>query len=216
VDVTLVARNPEALASAAAAIHARTGRMPRIVAADLATESGRERVLAACPAPDILVTNAGGPPPSDFRAISRAMWSDALETNLLSAVHLIQATVDAMAARQFGRIVNITSMTVRTPVQRFELSSAPRLALTGYVAGVAREVARFNVTINNLLPGTILTERLQGIGKDGEQLVARVPAGRAGRPEEFAAACAFFCSAQAGYITGQSLLVDGGICPITI
>jgi 3-oxoacyl-[acyl-carrier protein] reductase len=190
--------------------------MPRIVAADLATESGRERVLAACPAPDILVTNAGGPPPSDFRAISRAMWSDALETNLLSAVHLIQATVDAMAARQFGRIVNITSMTVRTPVQRFELSSAPRLALTGYVAGVAREVARFNVTINNLLPGTILTERLQGIGKDGEQLVARVSAGRAGRPEESAAACAFFCSAQAGYITGQSLLVDGGICPITI
>jgi 3-oxoacyl-[acyl-carrier protein] reductase len=121
-----------------------------------------------------------------------------------------------MAGRGFGRIVNITSLTVRLPVQQLDLSNATRLALTGYVAGVARQMAPHNVTINNLLPGTIATERLRDLGATADRLIAKVPMGRAGTPEEFAAACAFLCSTQAAYITAQNLLVDGGLCPFTV
>lgn len=212
VAVTLAARNGEALAKAAASI----GADARWVVADVATEAGRTAALASCPEPDILVTNAGGPPGGDFRSLTHAQWLAALEANCLSAVELIRVTVDPMIARGFGRIVNVTSLTVRMPVARLDLSTAARLALTGYVAGVARQVAGHNVTINNLLPGTIMTERIRELGETAQQLIARVPAGRAGLPEEFGAACAFLCSASAGYITGQNLLLDGGLCPITV
>lgn len=212
VAVTLASRNGDALAKAAAAI----GGNARWVVADVATEAGRAAALAACPEPDILVTNAGGPPGGDFRTLTHDAWLKALETNCLSAIELIRATVDAMIARGFGRVVNVTSLTVRMPVAKLDLSTASRLALTGFVAGVARQVASHNVTINNLLPGTIMTERIAELGETAQQLIAKVPAGRAGRPEEFGDACAYLCSAQAGYITGQNLLLDGGLCPITV
>jgi 3-oxoacyl-[acyl-carrier protein] reductase len=184
--------------------------------ADIATVAGRELALEACTSPDILVTNAGGPASVDFRAVSLNDWRAALDANFLSAAELIRAVADGMIQRRFGRIVNITSLTVRMPVQRMELSNAARLALTGYVASVARQLASQQVTVNNLLPGTIATERLLELGQTARNLIAKVPAGRAGTPEEFGAACAFLCSAQAGYITGQNILVDGGLCPITV
>ncbi len=216
VAVTLVSRNEDALADAAARIAQAAGAAPQVVPADIATAEGRASALAACPGPDILVTNAGGPPSADFRTLTPADWAAALAANFLSAVELIRATVDEMARRDFGRIVNITSLTVRLPVQQLDLSNAPHLAFTGYVAGVARQMAPHNVTINNLLPGTIATERLRALGATAETLIAKVPMGRAGGPEEFGAACAFLCSTQAAYITAQNLLVDGGLCPFTV
>jgi len=216
VAVTLVSRRHEALSDAAERLHRETGMSAHIVDADIATEAGRERVLAACPAPDILITNAGGPPGMDFRKLTLEDWSAALAANFLSAVELIRLTVDDMAERGFGRIINITSLTVRSPVQQLDLSNATRLALTGYVAGVARQVAPHNVTINNLLPGTIATERIRELGATAEKLVAQVPMGRAGKPEEFGAVCAFLCGAHAAYMTGQNILVDGGLCSFTV
>ena len=216
VEVTLVSRNGEALAIAASRIEASAGRAAGTAVADISTEVGRGRALAACPEPDILVSNAGGPPGGDFRDLTLDQWSSALDANFLSAVELIRATVDGMAKRGFGRIVNVTSLTVRMPVPQLDLSNATRLALTGYVAGVARQIAPQGVTINNLLPGTMATERIQALGETAQKLVAKVPMGRAGRPEEFGAACAFLCSAQAGYITGQNILIDGGLCAFTV
>jgi 3-oxoacyl-[acyl-carrier protein] reductase len=216
VDVTLVARNSESLSQAASRLLEMTSRKPTIVVADITTVSGREMALQACPAPDILVTNAGGPPSTDFRCLTLEDWRGALDANFLSATELIRAVADGMIQQRFGRIVNITSLTVRMPVQRLELSNATRLALTGYVASVARQLAPQHVTVNNLLPGTIATERIRELGQTAEALIAKVPAGRAGKPEEFGAACAFLCSQQAAYITGQNLLVDGGLCPITV
>lgn len=216
VEVTLVSRSETALAQARDRIAAATPVPPKVVAADLATSEGRTDVLAACPDPDILVTNCGGPPGGDFRQLTHAQWLAALEANFLSAAELIRATVDAMAARAFGRIVNITSMTVRVPVTNLDLSNASRLALTGYVAGVSRQVAKDGVTINNLLPGTIETERLRELGDTARRLVERVPMGRAGTPEEFGATCAYLCSVQAAFITGQNILLDGGLCALTV
>ncbi len=215
-DVTLVARDAAALEAAALRLLADTGRTAQVLAADLSRSEERERVLRACAGTDILVTNAGGPPGGDFRQLAEAQWQAALQTNFLSAVDLIKGVVDGMAARGFGRIVNITSMTVRTAVRNLELSNATRLALTGYVAGVARQMAPTGVTINNLLPGTIATERIRQLGEVAQKLVDRVPMGRAGTPEEFGAACAFLCSRQAAYITGQNVLVDGGLCDFTV
>lgn len=216
VAVTLVSRRHEALSDAAEQLRRETGMSAHIVDADVATEAGRERALAACPAPDILITNAGGPPGMDFRKLKLEDWSSALAANFLSAVELIRLTVDDMTQRGFGRIINITSLTVRSPVQQLDLSNATRLALTGYVAGVARQVAPHNVTINNILPGTITTERIRELGATAEKLVAQVPMGRAGTPEEFGAVCAFLCSAHAAYMTGQNILVDGGLCSFTV
>lgn len=216
VDVTLVSRNGAKLQAAAARLEAATGRRARILAADLSRPDGRDAVLADCADPDILVTNAGGPPGGDFRQLTDAQWQEALQTNFLGAVQLIRGTVDGMAARGFGRIVNITSVTVRMPVARLDLSTSTRLALTGYVAGVAREIAATGVTINNLLPGTIATERIRELGATAQQLIDRVPMKRAGLPEEFGAACAFLCSRQAAFITGQNLLLDGGLFPATV
>lgn len=215
VTATIVARDETALKSAADRIRSTTGRSCRSIAADLSTADGRSLVLKMCPDPDILVTNAGGPPVKDFTELSLTDWQKALETNLLAAVELVRGTAPGMAQRRFGRIVNITSMTVRVPVERLDLSTATRMALTGYVAGVARQVARHNVTINNLLPGTIMTERIRDLGETAQELIDKVPMGRAGSPAEFGAACAFLAGVPAAFITGQSLLVDGGLCRVT-
>lgn len=216
VTVTLVSRTQHTLDQAAEDIYAAGGQRPETITADLSHLEGVEAVLKICKSPDIIVTNAGGPPSEDFRTLTRAQWLAALETNFLSAETLIKLSVDGMIKRSFGRIINITSMTVKSPVQGLDLSTAARLALTGYTAGVARQVAKHNVTINNLLPGPIMTERLSELGETAKQLVSAVPAGRAGRVEEFGAACAFLCSNSAGFITGQNLLIDGGLCSFNV
>ncbi|MGE0769840.1 MAG: SDR family oxidoreductase [Hyphomicrobiaceae bacterium] len=213
---TIVARDERMLTSAAHQIQSSTGQPCQTIVADLATELGRRHVIDGCAGIDILLTNNGGPPSKDFSELCPADWQKAFETNLLPAIELVQAVVPGMANRGFGRIINITSMTVRMPVERLDLSTATRMALTGYAAGVARQVAKHNITINNLLPGTIMTERVRDLGETAQRLIDKVPMGRAGQPAEFGAACAFLCSVSAAFITGQNLLVDGGLCPITI
>jgi 3-oxoacyl-[acyl-carrier protein] reductase len=226
-EVWITARHGDVLEATAAAIRKATGAKVTAVAGDIATEKGREAALAACPDPDILVNNAGGPPTGDFRSFTHEDWSAALEANMLAPIFLMKATVDGMARRRFGRIVNITSSTVKQPFASLALSNGARNGLTGFVAGLAREVAQYNVTINNLLPGSIATERgesfvashakARGIGRDEAlaELEKDIPARRFGTPEEFGEACAFLCSAQAGYITGQNILIDGGAYPGT-
>ncbi|WP_267104281.1 SDR family oxidoreductase, partial [Xanthomonas sacchari] len=189
--------------------------------------AGRAAALAACPQVDILINNAGGPPPGDFRDWEREDWLRALDANMLAPIALIRATVDAMQARGFGRIVNITSAAVKAPIDSLGLSNGARAGLTGFVAGLARRTVAHNVTINNLLPGQFDTDRLRGNiahaaqreGIDPADLAERkrrqIPAGRFGTAEEFGAACAFLCSAQAGYLSGQNLLLDGGSYPGT-
>src|SRR5512143_52272 len=225
--VTIVARSEDALRATAIEIGARSGHEVRDVACDITTPEGRERALAACPDPDILITNAGGPPPGDFRDWDRAAWIRALDANMLTPIELIRATIDGMIARKFGRIVNITSGAVKAPIEFLGLSNGARSGLTGFVAGLARSVARHNVTINNLLPGPFDTDRLRttmasrakaaGRSYDEAAAAARAanPAGRFGKSEEFGAACAFLCSVHAGYIVGQNLLLDGGQYPGT-
>ena len=217
VNVTLVARQPDGLQRAADAILQETGVAAIVVAADITTPAGREQALQACPQPDILVTNAGGPPPGDFRD-----WSQ------LTPIELIKATVDAMMARGFGRIVNITSSAVKAPIATLGLSNGARSGLTGFVAGLARQTVARGVTINNLLPGPFDTDRLASAmafsaARSGESTAqvreawqAANPAGRFGTIEEFGAACAFLCSRHAGFITGQNLLLDGGEYPGTL
>jgi 3-oxoacyl-[acyl-carrier protein] reductase len=227
VAVTLVARGAEALEAAAAAIRAATGATVTAVAADITTPAGRAAALAACPAPDILVTNAGGPKPGDFRDWDRDVWIAALDANMLTPIELIRATVDGMIERRFGRIVNITSGAVKAPIDILGLSNGARSGLTGFVAGLARKTVAHNVTINNLLPGPFETDRLRDTarqwskqtGKSEETVLAERraanPSGRFGTPAEFGDACAYLCSAQAGFITGQNLLMDGGNYPGT-
>ncbi len=238
VAVTIVARGAEALAATAAAIREKVmrsgipwdgaGGTPVVtVAADITTPEGRAAALAACPNPDILVTNAGGPPPGDFRNWSRDDWLAAIDANMLTPIELIKATVDGMIERKFGRIVNITSGAVKAPIDVLGLSNGARSGLTGFVAGLARATAKHNVTINNLLPGFFDTDRMQAvIGGQAKSRsisfdaamaarVATIPAGRIGDPAEFGAACAWLCSKQAGYITGQNWLLDGGAYPGT-
>ncbi|MCD7100346.1 SDR family oxidoreductase [Stenotrophomonas sp. MMGLT7] len=228
-NVTIVARGEQALQAAAAQLRALPGAgQVRAVAADIATAEGRAAALAACPQVDILVNNAGGPPPGDFRTWQREDWLRALDANMLAPIALIQASVDAMAARGFGRIVNITSSAVKAPIDILGLSNGARSGLTGFVAGLARSgIAARNVTINNLLPGQFYTDRLRGNfaavaereGSSEQDVAARkqaqIPAARFGTPAEFGTACAFLCGAQAGYITGQNLLIDGGAYPGT-
>ena len=227
VDVTLVARGAEALEQTAAAIRAATGVTVIAVVADIVRPEGRAAALAACPQPDILVTNAGGPPPGDFRKFGRDDWIRALDANMLTPIELIKATVDHMIERKFGRIVNITSGAVKMPIDVLGLSNGARSGLTGFVAGLARKTVAHNVTINNLLPGFFDTDRIATVigsqakarGLPYEQVlaerVATIPAGRIGNPEELGAACAWLCSAQAGFITGQNWLLDGGAYPGT-
>jgi len=228
VHLVIVSRGETALQQAAVQLRALAGAGEvRCVVADITTEAGRAAALAACPQVDILVTNAGGPPAGDFRQFEREDWIAALDANMLAPIALIRATVDAMIERRFGRIVNITSSAVKAPIDILALSNGARSGLTGFVAGLARRTVQANVTLNNLLPGQFDTDRLrgnfdytarqQGVCAEAvaEQKQRAIPAGRFGQPDEFGAACAFLCSAHAGYITGQNLLIDGGAYPGT-
>lgn len=219
VELVINARGGEALEAAARAIANETGVRVTPVAADITTEAGRDLVLAACPGPDILVTNAGGPPPGDFHDWGQQDWFDAINANMYTAIDLIRRTIDGMVERAFGRIVNITSSSVKEPIVELGLSNGARAGLTGFVAGLARQHVDRNVTINNLLPGFFDTERGRAVVAkraraaglpvaDYRQRFLR--AGRLGAVDEFGAACAFLCGARAGYITGQNLLIDGG------
>lgn len=221
-DLVINSRSIDVLKATADAIVSETGVSVTPVAADITTEEGREAVLAACPDPDILVNNAGGPPPGDFRDWDRDTWIRALDGNMLTAIFLIKATVDRMIERKFGRIVNITSSTVKAPLDELGLSNGARAGLTGFVAGLSRKTVAHNVTINNLLPGPFLTDRIvsntkfraEQAGRTFEEMLEERKAGnpskRIGDPSEFGDACAYLCSAQAGFITGQNLLLDGG------
>ena len=225
VRVVVNGTTEETLSRTAAEIRAATGAEIVPVLADVTTEAGRAALIAACPDPDILVNNAGGPPPGDFRDWTRDDWIKALDANMLSGIELIKATLDGMIARRFGRIVNITSMAVKAPIASLGLSNGARSGLTGFVSGLARDVSRHNVTINNLLPGSFDTDRLRSnaryaaekSGGDFETVyrsrMEREASGRYGTPEEFGAACAFLCAAGSGYITRQNFLLDGGTFP---
>ena len=221
-DVVINGRGPKKLEAAAEEIAKATGVKVTPVAADVATPEGQAALLAACPEPDILVNNNAGPPLRDFRELNRQQMIDGVIANMIVAVELIQKVIEPMSQRRFGRIVNITSGSVKAPIPGLDLSSGARAGLTAFLAGVARTVADKNVTINNLLPGAFDTDRLRGTlsknaemtGKSVTQVaadrIAAIPAKRFGDPAEFGTACAFLCSAHAGYITGQNLLIDGG------
>jgi 3-oxoacyl-[acyl-carrier protein] reductase len=227
VHLVITARGSDALEATAAEIRAATGVTVTAVAGDITTPEGRAAALAALPSPDILVTNAGGPPPGDFRDWDREVWIRAIDANMLTPIELIKATIDGMIERRFGRVINITSVAVKAPIDMLGLSNGARAGLTGFIAGLARKVARHNVTFNNLLPGAIDTARLRsnaeafarGRGLTLEQVesqrVASIPAGRVGTAEEFGSICAFLCSTHAGYLVGQNVLVDGGAYPGT-
>ena len=233
VNVLMVARGAEALAEAASKIRAAnaSGSSANVdfLAQDITTAEGRAAVLAQRSDFDILVTNAGGPPPGNFRDWDRVAWIKALDANMLTPIELIQSTIDGMVARGFGRIVNITSSAVKAPIDILGLSNGARSGLTGFVAGLARnpDIAARGVTINNLLPGKFKTDRLLGtmtgaaqkVGKTVDEVMAlqqaQIPARRFGSAQEFGAVCAFLCSQQAAYLTGQNILLDGGAYPGT-
>jgi 3-oxoacyl-[acyl-carrier protein] reductase len=227
VDVVLNGRSADTLVNAARSLSDQLARPFRQVVADVTTPEGRSALLAVCPEPDILVTNAAGPPPGAFEDWDEADWAAAVEKNMIAPIMLIRATLGAMRRRRWGRMLNITSSAVKSPLPLLGLSNGARSGLTGFVAGLAREVARDGVTINNLLPGTFATDRLRGYagalaGARAvepnvviDELAAANPSRRVGRPEEFGAVCAFYASVHAGYITGQNLLLDGGAYPGT-
>ena len=222
VEVVITARTAADLERTADEIRKATGAKVTPVPGDITTEAGRAAALAACPQADILVNNAGGPPRGDFREWGRDDWIKAVDANMLTPIFLIKAVVDGMITRKFGRIVNITSASVKSPIPELGMSNGARAGLTGFVAGLARQIAHHNVIINNILPGPFLTDRLRG----GFQEAARAsnrpvdelvqeraknsPTGRVGNPAEFGDACAFLCSANIGFIVGQNLLLDGG------
>jgi 3-oxoacyl-[acyl-carrier protein] reductase len=223
--VVLNGRDAARLRQAADDIARTTGATVIPVAADVASPDGQKALFAACPEPDILVNNNAGPPMRDFRELTREQILEGMVANMVVAIEMIQKCIDPMVARKFGRIVNITSGSVKMPLAGLDLSSGARAGLTAFLAGVARSVAASNVTINFLLPGTFETDRLranlEGNAKRQDisfeearrNRINTVPARRFGSAEEFGAACAFLCSAQAGYITGQNLLIDGGVFP---
>ncbi len=237
VNLVVNARGEAALQQAAQALRDAAGAgdaRPRIIAcaADITTPEGRKAVLSAPGGPgsalDIVVTNAGGPPPGNFRDWDRQAWLAAVDANMLTPIELIRATVDGMAQRGFGRVVNITSSAVKAPIDILGLSNGARSGLTGFVAGLARSgIAAQGVTINSILPGKFDTDRLAAThqaaatktGKDlaaiRQSQAAQIPAKRFGTAEEFGAICAFLCSVQAGYMTGQNILPDGGLYPGT-
>lgn len=225
VNVVITARGEQALNETARQLRSLNPEVTVIaVAGDIATPEGRAAALATHEHFDILINNAGGPPPGDFRDWNRDAWLKALDANMLTPIELIKATVDGMATRGFGRIINVTSSAVKSPIERLGLSNGARSGLTGFIAGLARQenIASRNVTINNLQPGSFDTDRLrdnlvaaaQELGQDSEAFLdecrSEIPAKRFGSPEEFGALCAFVCSSHAGYLTGQNLLIDGG------
>ena len=217
VALTIAARGADRLEATASEIATETGVSVTPVACDVTTEEGRASLLAACPSPDILINNAGGPPAGDFRAFSRDDWIGAIDANMLAAIFLIRATLDGMIERKFGRVVNITSGAVKSPIAALALSNAARAGLTGFIGGLSRQVAAHNVTLNNVLPGLFDTDRLRHLQGGDEAVRERqkrqIPAGRFGDPAEFGDLCAFLCGARAGYITGQNWLIDGGQFP---
>jgi 3-oxoacyl-[acyl-carrier protein] reductase len=227
VNLVITARGQDALEQTATEIRQKFSVEVKTVAGDITTPEGRAQALKACPSPDILVNNAGGPPPGDFREWDRETWLKAIDANMLTPIELIKAVVDGMIQRKFGRIVNITSSAVKAPIAELGLSNGARSGLTGFVAGLSRRTVKDNVTINGLLPGAMWTDRLRGniefhakkSGKSVEEAKrareAAIPAGRFGTAEEFGQYCAYLCSAQASYITGQNLLIDGGNYPGT-
>ncbi len=220
--VVVNGRDAKTLEETAAAIRASTGATVVAVVADVSTKAGQDALLAAAPNPDILVNNNGGPPPKPFREVTREALLEGVAQNMATPLELVQRVIDGMIERGFGRIVNITSASVLTPLTGLDVSSAARAGLTAFLAGVAREVAHANVTINNILPGVFDTDRItvatnkaaqmQGISIEEavKRRLAAVPAGRLGTPDEFGKLCAFIASAHAGYITGQNFLIDGG------
>jgi 3-oxoacyl-[acyl-carrier protein] reductase len=224
-EVVINGRDRERLMATAAELQRTTGAKIIPVVADVAAPDGQKALFDACPEPDILVNNNGGPPFRDFRELDRAKLIDGVIANMVVAIELTQKVIDPMIAKKFGRIVNITSGSVKAPIAGLDLSSGARAGLTAFFAGVARNVAAANVTINFLLPGVFGTDRFQtyvettmkkkNISAEAAlaERVATVPARRIGDPDEFGAACAFLCSARAGYITGQNLLIDGGAFP---
>lgn len=228
VSLVISARGGEALEATAAAIRAETGVSVTAVQGDVTTEAGRAALFAACPEPDILITNAGGPPQGEFSQFELEDWRRAVEANMLTPIALIRAVLPAMQARRFGRVLNITSYSVKMPIGRLELSNGARAGLTGALASLARRVAAQNVTINHLLPGPFDTDRVRGnweaVAKGGggdvaeleRRAIAGIPAGRLGTAEEFGAFAAFLCSVHAGFTTGQSILLDGGSYPGTL
>ena len=227
VDVTILARTRDVLERTADEIRAASHVKVTVVACDITTPEGRAAALAACPRPDILINNAGGPPPGDFHDWDREQWLAALDANMLTPIELIRQTIDCMVERRFGRIVNITSSAVKAPIDVLGLSNGARSGLTGFVAGLARKYAAFNVTINNLLPGSFDTDRIAktmaaqadarqvSLDEMRAQTEQRIPARRLGRPDEFGRTCAFLCSEHASFITGQNWLIDGGAYPGT-
>jgi 3-oxoacyl-[acyl-carrier protein] reductase len=224
-EVIVNGRDPKQLDATAAEIRAATGAKVIAVEADVSTKEGQDKLFAACPQPDILVNNNAGPPFRDFRELDREKMIQGLIANMVTAIELIQRAIDPMLKKKFGRIVNITSSSVKAPIPGLDLSSGARSGLTSFLAGVARTVAASNVTINHILPGSMATDRLtanlestakkRSVGVDvveGERLRS-IPAGRFGTAEEFGQLCAYLCSAQASYITGQNVLIDGGAFP---
>ena len=228
VNLVLCARGKEALEDAAAKLREQTGVNVTTVACDITTEQGRQSALSAADQIDILVNNAGGPPPGNFRDWDRSDWEQALNANMLTAIDLMKAVIDPMIDRGFGRIVNITSGAVKNPIATLGLSNAARAGLTGFVAGVSREVAAHNVTINNLLPGPFNTDRIEtlignnaraqniSIAQARAQMEERNPSKRLGEIHEFGFACAWLCAAQSSFITGQNILMDGGFHNATL
>ncbi len=226
VSVVITARTADVLEQTAQAlrVQARQGAVVVAVPGDITTPAGRAAALSACPQVDILVNNAGGPPPGDFRDWEREQWIAALDANMLTPIELMKATVDGMAARGYGRVVNITSGAVKAPIDVLGLSNGARTGLTGFVAGLARQprLASNNVTINNLLPGLFDTDRIRSTmnamaaktGKSMDEMMnarkGSIPARRLGQADEFGAVCAMLCSVQAAYLTGQNILLDGG------
>jgi 3-oxoacyl-[acyl-carrier protein] reductase len=230
VNVVITARGDEVLQATAAELRALNPAVTvKALAGDITTVEGRTAALTACPQVDILINNAGGPPPGDFRDWDREAWIMAVDANMLTPIELMKATVDRMVERGFGRVVNITSGAVKAPIDVLGLSNGARSGLTGFVAGLARQskLAAGNVTINNLLPGVFDTDRVRNtsagaaakLGKTVEEVLAQrratIPARRFGTADEFGAFCAFMCSAHASYLTGQNILLDGGAYPGT-
>ena len=222
VELTICARTVDVLEATAAEIRKATGAKVTAVACDVTTDAGRNALLAACPNPDILINNAGGPPPGDFKNFSLDDWRKAVEGNMVSPIALIHATVYGMMDRGFGRILNITSYSVKSPISTLELSNGARAGLTGAVSSLSRRTVARNVTINGLLPGPFDTDRLRGTSTKLAEVKGvsfdsihdarkkEVPAGRFGTTQEFGATAAFLCSVYAGYITGQNVVMDGG------
>ena len=228
VDLTICARTAGPLEETAQEIRNQTGVDVKAVACDITTDEGRAAVLAACPTPDILINNAGGPPPGDFKDFTLDDWRQAVEGNMITPIALIHSTVYGMMDRGFGRVLNITSFSVKAPIPTLELSNGARAGLTGAIAALARKTAGKNVTINSLLPGPFDTDRLRGTTKKLMEVSGRsfdevhqermqeVPAKRFGTADEFGAMAAFLCSSHAGYITGQNIVMDGGTFPGTL